>query len=116
MKNCFLIAGSLACALGIQLCLTLGDPMGCSPPGSSVHGSLQERVLEWAATPLPGDLPNSGKKKSVCNAGDPDSILGLGRSSGEGNDIPLQYSCLENSMDREPDGLHSMGLQRDLTG
>ena len=52
MKNCFLIAGSLACVLVIQLCLTLCDPMGCSPPGSSVHGILQERLLEWLAMPL----------------------------------------------------------------
>ena len=35
-----------------------------------------------------------------CNAGDLGSIPGLGRSSGEGNGDPLQYSCLENSMDR----------------
>ena len=39
-------------------------------------------------------------KESVCNAGDPDSIPGLGRSPGEGNGNPLQYSCLENPMDR----------------
>ena len=39
-------------------------------------------------------------KESVCNAGDPGSILGLGRSSGEGNGNPLQYSSLENPMDR----------------
>ena len=32
-----------------QLCLTLRDPMDCSPPGSSVHGIFQARVLEWAA-------------------------------------------------------------------
>ena len=32
-----------------QLCLTLGDPMDCSPPGSSVHGIFQARVLEWGA-------------------------------------------------------------------
>ena len=32
-----------------QLCLTLCDPMGCSPPGSSVHGILQARILEWVA-------------------------------------------------------------------
>ena len=37
---------------------------------------------------------------SACNAGDPGSIPGLGRSSGEGNGNPLQYSCLENTMDR----------------
>ena len=36
---------------------------------------------------------------SVCNAGDPGSIPGSGRSPGEGNGNPLQYSCLENSMD-----------------
>ena len=38
--------------------------------------------------------------KSACNAGDPGFIPGLGTSSGEGNDNPLQYSYLENSMDR----------------
>ena len=32
-----------------QSCLTLCDPMDCSPPGSSVHGILQARILEWAA-------------------------------------------------------------------
>ena len=37
---------------------------------------------------------------SVCNAGDSSLIPGLGRSPGEGNSSPLQYSCLENSMDR----------------
>ena len=39
-------------------------------------------------------------KASVCNAGDPGSIPGLGRSPGEGNGNPLQYSCLGNPMDR----------------
>ena len=33
-----------------QSCLTLSDPMDCSPPGSSVHGIFQARVLEWGAT------------------------------------------------------------------
>ena len=37
-------------------------------------------------------------KESACNAGDLGSILGLGRSSGEGKGYPLQYSGLENSM------------------
>ena len=37
--------------------------------------------------------------ESACNAGDPGSIPGSGRSPGEGNGNPLQYSCLENSMD-----------------
>ena len=39
-------------------------------------------------------------KASAYNAGDPGSIPGLERSPGEGNDNPLQYSCLENPMDR----------------
>ena len=43
-----------------QLCLTLFDPMDCSPPGSSVHGIFQARILEWVAIPSPGDLPNPG--------------------------------------------------------
>ena len=42
----------------------------------------------------------SVSEESTCSAGDPGSIPGLGRSPGEGNDNPLQYSCLENSMDR----------------
>ena len=46
---------------------------------------------------FPGD---SGSKDSVYNVGDLGSIPGSGRSPGEGNGIPLQYSCLENSMDR----------------
>ena len=41
----------------------------------------------------------SNGKASVCNAGDLGSIPGLGRSPGEGNGSPLQYSCLENPMD-----------------
>ena len=41
----------------------------------------------------------SDGKASVCNAGDPGSIPGLGRSPGEGNGSPLQHSCLENTMD-----------------
>jgi len=39
-------------------------------------------------------------KESACSAGDLGSISGLGRSPGEGNGNPLQYSCLQNSMDR----------------
>ena len=43
-------------------------------------------------------------------AGDAGSVPGLGRSSGEGNGNPLQYSCLENSMEEEPGGTLSMEL------
>ena len=46
---------------------------------------------------FPGD---SDGKESACNGGDPDSIPGLGRPPGGGHGNPLQYSCLENPMDR----------------
>ena len=42
----------------------------------------------------------SDGKESACNAGDLSSISGLGRSPGEGNGNPLQYSCLESSLGR----------------
>ena len=42
----------------------------------------------------------SAGKEPACNAGDPDLIPGLGRSPGEGNENPLQYSCLGNLIDR----------------
>ena len=48
----------------------------------------------------PQGFPDSSvDKESACNAGDPGSIPGLGRSAGEGKGYPLQYSGLENSMD-----------------
>ena len=49
----------LCCAKSLQLCLTLCDPRDCSPPGSSVHGILQEY---WSGLPCPppGDLPDPG--------------------------------------------------------
>ena len=50
-------------------------------------------TLGWG---FPG---GSDGKVSACSAGDPGLIPGLGRSPGEGNDNPLQYSCLGNSMD-----------------
>ena len=54
-------------------------------------------IIPYPKNDFPG---GSDGKVSACNAGDPGSIPGLGRSPGEGNGNPLQYSCLENSMDR----------------
>ena len=51
-------------------------------------------------------------KNLPANEGDTDLILGLGRSSGEGNGNPLQYSCLENPWTEEPGGLQSTESQR----
>ena len=42
------------------LCLTLCNPMDCSPPSSSVQGILQARILEWVAIPFSRDLPDPG--------------------------------------------------------
>ena len=49
--------GVCVCA---QSCLTLGNPMDCGPPGSSVHGILQARILEWVAISFSRDLPDPG--------------------------------------------------------
>ena len=55
---------------------------------------------------------SSDSKESACNTGDLGSIPGSGRSPGEGNGNPLQYSCWENPMKEEPGRLQSMGSQR----
>ena len=44
-----LLFGVHVCAKSLQSCLTFFDPMDCSPPGSSVHGILQARILEGVA-------------------------------------------------------------------
>ena len=50
-----------------QVCPTLCDPLGCSPPGSSVHGVLQARLLKWPCPP-PGDLPDPGIKPAFLTS------------------------------------------------
>ena len=49
-----------ACVKSLQSCPTLCNPMDCSPPGSSVHGILQARILVWVAMPSSRDLPDPG--------------------------------------------------------
>ena len=58
---------------------------------------IVQLMLSWN---LMGFPVSAEGKESACNAGDPSLIPGLGRSLGEGNGNPLQYSCLETSMDR----------------
>ena len=55
----------------------------------------------WAYYPYYMGFPGGSDRESACNAGDLSSVLGLERSPGEGNGNLLQYSCLENPMDRE---------------
>ena len=62
-------------------------------------------MLPYLETEVSADITvgfprGSDGKSSACNVGDLDSIPGSGRSPGKGNGNPLQYSCLENSMDR----------------
>ena len=46
------ITCACVCAKSLQLSLTLCNPIDCSPPGSSVHGILQARILEWVDMPF----------------------------------------------------------------
>ena len=87
---------------------TLESPLDCKEI-QSVHSEGDEpwdffgrndaKELErnFIVLGFPG---GSAGKESACNAGDLGSIPGLGRSPGEENGKPRQYSCLENSMDR----------------
>ena len=51
------------CVLSLQSCPTLRNPVDCSPPGSSVHGILQAKVLEWVAICLSSHSAGICKKK-----------------------------------------------------
>ena len=87
------------------------DHSGCSEAAGKQPTTFGTRWQEqnWVCfvqisfiTYLPWDWGSpggSGGKVSACNVGDLGSIPGLGRSPGEGNGSPLQYSCLENPMD-----------------
>ena len=56
------------CAKLLQLCQTLSDAMDCSPPGSSVHGILQARILEWVAMPCSrGIFPTQGSNPHLLH-------------------------------------------------
>ena len=56
--------------LVLQTCPTLCDPMDCNPPGSSVHGILQARILEWVAIPFSRGSSRPGDRTWVsCIAG-----------------------------------------------
>ena len=67
------------------------SPISSPPPAVPSHSNMNGLPIHIG----------SESKESAGNAGDPGSIPGLGRSPGERNGNPLQYSCLENSMDRE---------------
>ena len=114
-KNVQLTAAAAAAKLH-QSCPTLRDPIDGSTSGSAIPGILQgchfllqcnklpvikpEKKIKDSKGPLGLPWVSQMIKNPPANAGDPGLIPGWGRSPGEGNDNPLQYSCLENSMYR----------------
>ena len=72
--------------------------------------TLERRVTLYRRLPYSSD-----DKESACNAGDLGLIPGSGRSPGEGNGNPLQYSCLENPIDRGAWRTTVMELQKSRT-
>ena len=78
-----------------QSCPTLCNPMDCSPPGSSVHGILQARILEWVAIPFsrgPSQHKDwtlvfciAGRFLTVCIAGKP-----IDKPKTQANDVPIE--------------------------
>ena len=92
-----LLSGSLSLSLAL-LAAKISPAQAVSvPPQPTV---AKRSFLPGAVLRLKGFPGGSNGKKSACNAGDPGSILGSGRSPGRGCGNPLQYSCLENTMDR----------------
>ena len=87
---------------GFEQALGVGD--GQKAQHATVHGVAEPDTTEqmnWTDSLRLRAYPGgSDRKESACNAGDPALIPGWGRSPGEENGNPLQYSCLENSMDR----------------
>ena len=83
--------------LVIQLCPPFCDLMDYSLPGSSVHGILQTRILEWVAIPFSrgSSWPRDWTQLS-CVAGRLFTVW----TTRKGNGNPLLYSCLEKPMDR----------------
>ena len=75
--------------------------------------SKRKDTLEFVG----GFSGGSDGKEPACNAGDQGSIPGLGRSPEEGNGYPLQYSCLENPVDKDysPWGCKELGMTERLT-
>ena len=70
----------------------------CSHTSSKTFPHCLSKPTDSFLVGLPGGLDD---KESVCNAGGPGLIPGSGRSPGEGNGYPLQYSCLEHPVGRE---------------
>ena len=69
----------------LQSCPTLCDPMDCSPPGSSIHGIFQARVLEWVALP---SLAGRGSGRQMGGIWGPSLVL-YTDSMGKGEEVGI---------------------------
>ena len=91
-------------------CSCLENPRDGGAWWAEVYGVAQSRTR---LKRLSSSSNSSDGKASACNAADQSLIPGLGRFPGEGNGNPLQYPCLENSMDKGVwRAVQSMGSQR----
>ena len=90
------------CEKVIQLCLTLCDPMDCSLPGSSVHGILQARILEWVAVPFSrGSKPGIEPRSPTVQADSlPAELPGKPKNTGVGSLSLLQQIFLTQESDQ----------------
>ena len=78
----------------------LGSGVSRHPRDGETERHRHQDLFNALAHVIMGFPGGSDAKESACNAGDPGSIPGWGRSPGGGHGNPLQYSCLENPMDR----------------
>ena len=95
------LSACVVCVLAklLQSCPTLCHTMDCSPPGSSVHGVVQARILEWVALPFSGDLPDPGIEPTspVAPAFEVDS-LPLSHQGSAQPALGTQYNCCWNGI------------------
>ena len=82
------------------------DPMDCSPPGSSVHGIFQARVLEWGAIAFSDEVPR------IIQIRDEGLIPGWEDSLEDGMATHSSDLAWRIPWTEEPDGLQSLGLER----
>ena len=108
--------------LDSQSCWTLCDPMGCSPPGSSVHGILQERILEWVAMPSSKGSSQPRDQTPVSSTAgrffteSPTSILGfIGKVLGRKRIYTVFWLLHDNTQCQKENSSSSESPRRPLT-
>ena len=113
------LAGGLSAwlCLGSSTCPRGGGQGGRKACWTRFPAAPEARTQKPLTYPLHmGFLGGSDSKEPTCNVGEAGSIPGLGRSPGGGNGYPLQYSCLENPMDRGAWQATVHGVTKNQTG